>query len=92
MIINLNSATGTGIWATTPGANGMISSTGPFAPNSRVRLSYSFSGSTSGVFAGLEPLFRGNFAQSIVFPGSYLKAELLDPVGYTSIAIEVVTS
>ena len=90
MILTLNSATGTGIWSTTPGGNGMISSTGPFSPESRVRLSYSLSGTSSGTFAGLDPLFKGNFAQSIVFPGSFLRAELINPAGYTSLNIEVV--
>lgn len=91
MVKILSSASGTGIWSTTAAAYGTVASTGPFAPQSRVKLSYSFSAS-SGEFAGIEPLFRGNFSQSICFPGDYLKIELLDPVDYTVLNVDVVES
>lgn len=91
MVKILSSASGTGIWSTTAGAYGTIASTGPFSPQSRVKLSYSFAAS-SGEFAGIEPLFRGNFAQSVAFPGDYLRIELLDPADYTVLNVEVVES
>ena len=90
-MITLNSASGTGLFTTTPGANGVISSTGPFGPNSKVKVSYSFSGATSGTYAGLAS-YNGNFAESIVFPGSNLKFEIINPDPYNAINIEVVTS
>jgi hypothetical protein len=89
-MITLNSASGTGLFTTTPGANGVISSTGPFAPNTKVKVSYSFAGETSGTFAGLAS-FNGNFAESIVFPGANLKFEILNPDPYNSINVEVTT-
>jgi hypothetical protein len=51
-MITLNSETPIGLIATSPGAIGMISSTGSFGANSRVKISYSFSGSLSNIYAG----------------------------------------
>lgn len=90
-MITLTSASGTGLFSTTPGANGVISSTGPMAANSYVKVSYSFSGSSSGTYAGLA-LYKGNFAESIIFPGSNLKFEIVNPDVYNAINIEVTTS
>ena len=90
-MITLNSASGTGIISTTAGAKGIISSTGPFSPNSRVKVSYSFPGPTSGVYAGLVS-YNGNFAQSIIFPSSNLKFEIINPDPYNQINVEAIVS
>jgi hypothetical protein len=90
-MITLNSASGTGIISTTAGAKGVMASTGPFSPNSIVKVSYSFDGATSGVYAGLVA-YKGNFAQSIVFPSSNLKFEIINPDPYNQINIDVFTS
>jgi hypothetical protein len=90
-MITLNSASGTGIISTTAGAKGVMASTGPFSPNSVVKVSYSFDGATSGVYAGLVA-YKGNFAQSIVFPSSSLKFEVINPDPYNDINIEVAVS
>lgn len=93
MIINLNQSNQTGLFSTTPGAAGMISSAGNFAPNSRVGISYSHSGAYSGNFVGMEDgFFRGNFSQDIKFPGSFLRVILFEPGNYTDLSIEVVAS
>ena len=77
-MITLNSASGTGIISTIAGAKGVMASTGPFSPNSFVKVSYSFDGATSGIYAGLVA-YKGNFAQSLVFPSSNLKFEIINP-------------
>jgi hypothetical protein len=90
-MITLNSASGTGIISTTAGAKGVIASTGPFSPNSFVKVSYSFEGATSGIYAGLVA-YKGNFAQSIVFPSSNLKFEIINPDPYNQINIDAFAS
>jgi hypothetical protein len=90
-MITLNSASGTGIISTIAGAKGVIASTGPFSPNSLVKVSYSFEGATSGIYAGLVA-YKGNFAQSIVFPSSNLKFEIINPDPYNQINIDAFAS
>jgi hypothetical protein len=90
-MIILNSETPIGLIATSPGAIGMISSTGSFGANSRVKISYSFSGYLSNIYAGLVS-YNGNFSQSIIFPGSYLKFEIINPDSYNQINIQVIVS
>lgn len=90
-MITLNSASGTGIISTIAGAKGVMASTGPFSPNSFVKVSYSFDGATSGIYAGLVA-YKGNFAQSIVFPSSNLKFEIINPDPYNQINIDVFAS
>jgi hypothetical protein len=90
-MITLNSASGTGIISTTAGAKGVIASTGPFSPNSFVKVSYSFDGATSGIYAGLVA-YKGNFAQSIVFPSSNLKFEIINPDPYNQINVDAIVS
>ena len=88
-MITLSAATGTGFFTVTHGKQAVISSTGPWSPNTRLASSYSFSGATSGLWAGFGELRKGNFQQELLLPGPNLKFELSGVDGYTSINIEV---
>ncbi len=92
-MITLTASNLSGTFSTTPNADGMISSSGPWAPSVVVRATYCLSGA-SGTFQGVEGgIWRGNFQHKISFPGTQLRFEMVQPDdGYSAINIETVES
>ncbi len=92
-MITLTASNLSGTFSTTPGGQGVISSSGPWAPGVVVRATYCLYGS-SGNFVGIEGgIWKGNFQHVINFPGSQLNFEMVQADdGYSAINIETVCS
>lgn len=92
-MITLTSGATSAVIDTTAGTAGVIASSGDFGgDNVRVNLSYALTGAPT-VFAPIEGgSFGSHFARAIAFPGSKLKAELVNATGSTALNIETAAS
>lgn len=89
MTATLTYSNQTGIFSTTPGSYGVISSVGLYGP--QCRMNVFFRQGSSGEWAGIDQ-FRGVFSESIQFPGTDLKFELWQPLDITSVTVDVTSA